>query len=256
MRKPLLMAATMAATASMLVATSTMAWAATPKAAVLTYTKVKGTNITNGQVLSAALAPKKSLTAGFAVSFFGTAVDITLTCSQATFSTTVAKNPAAGTTAKPATAAGTKTSLTVPTADCKATTNLSGVDITVNSVKFTFASTIDTTFSDAKGLPVSVAPTTTTADPVEITLAVNAPVIGAVTCNWSATKLAGSESNTGPLLTLNAQAVTTAAPGQSDGPCSPAFDGPITMNLSSAAFGPFNDASATVSKAHPHVYVN
>lgn len=242
MRKPLLLAATAAAMATMLMAGPTMASAATAAAAkvtVLTYGKVKGTNVSAKAVLSAGLKPKTDFTLTF-----GDSVTIAVTCTQATLKTEVTKDPA-----RPGSAVTAATSLTVPTADCTGwNSQVPGVALTVTSLTFKMPG-VQTTFSDAKGLPVKLAqPVKSTSNPaIEISLSLSAPApIGAFSCSWAAAKLSGHYSDTGPLLALSSQVISSSLPQSSPDSCPP-------VSLSQVQSGPVNDASV---KGSPHLYVN
>jgi len=240
MRKPLLLAATAVATAVMLTAGSTVAWAATPparKLGVLTYKKVKGAKVPTGAFLSAGLKPKTDFTLTF-----GNSVTIAVTCTQATFKTKVTKNPAS-----PGSAVTTATSLSVPAADCTGwNSQVPGVALTVTSLTFKLPAG-QAAFSDAKGLPVIVAAPAKSNPAIEISLSVTAASpIGAFSCSWAAAKLSATYSNTGPLLTIGSQAISSPLPQQSPDWCPP-------VTVSQIQFGPVNDTSVHGS---PHVYVN
>jgi hypothetical protein len=258
MRKLLLLAATAATTATMLAAVTTTAWAATPKLDVLTYTKVKGTDMAAKSALSASLKPGTSLTFGFAALSSGLAIS----CTKATFSVKVASNPA-----RPGTAVTSSPALAVPTANCavKASDNgqpVTGVEFAVTKVAFTFPAT-QITFGDAKNLPVTLGlPAKSTAKyAVELSLAFTADVPGvtdgSVACNYASAKLSGSYSDTGPVITFPAQNIGPLTAAGSKTNCSTTLPGvsiPSAVTTSFAAtFGPVNDTSV---KGSPHAFVN
>jgi hypothetical protein len=252
MRKPLLVATTMAATASMLVATSTMALAATPKVAVLTYTKTGGTAVPNKNVISGNLAPatKTAKASTVTLSFAVAGISISVNCTKATFSSKLTADPA-----KPSTAVTTPTSLAA-VSGCTATASQPGLVTGVQSLTFTFPSAAETTFSDAKNLPVTVTlPAKSTAKyAVQVSLSVTT-VIGPVTCIYSTTKLSGNYSDTGPELTFSKQSISTPVTG-SNSLCPAATSTTPAMTFS-AAFGPVNTVVTVNKKATTeHVYVN
>ncbi len=225
-----LLATTAAAAALVIVAPVAAAWAATTPH-VLTTRKTGGTNVAVNAVLKAGLETGKPFTLAFSYPSFSVTIEIT--CTKSTFTTKVTADPA-----RPGTASLSLTSLTVPAADCTADlTGISGVTISVQSVKFGVPH--KTTISDAVGDPVTVTSP-------KVTLAVTAPVVGAVTCIFSAAKMTGAASNTGSVIAFTNQPIDTVASG-SDGTCNGA-----TASIS-ASYGPLADTSAT---GNPHVFVN
>jgi hypothetical protein len=219
MRKSLLLTATAAATAMLVLAPAAGALAA-PVHDVLTTGKVGGANVKVKDVLQAGLKAKTVLVFS---SVSGTA--ISLKCAKSTITSKVTANPA-----RPGTAVQSLTGETVT--GCKASTTL------VRSVTVTVTKLPNrTTIGDARGNPVTVFGPSAT-------LKIVTTVVGTLTCKYTATKISGKASNTGSLISFSKQVFTRAA--GSNGFC-PA-KGALT-----ATYGPVLDLSV---RGHPHVFVN
>ena len=220
MRKSLLLAATLAASATLVLAPAGAALAATPHD-VLTTVRVGGPNVKVKDVLQASLKARTVLT----FSQVGVARPITLTCARSTITSKVTLNPA-----KPGTAVQSLTGETVTA--CKANTTL------VRSVTVTVTKLPNkVTTSDARGFPVTVFGPSAT-------LKIVTTIAGTLICNFSARTIKGSASNTGSLISFVKQVFIKAA--GSNGLC-PA-KGALTVT-----YGPVVDLSVA---GHPHVFVN
>jgi hypothetical protein len=178
MRKPLLLAATAAATAMVALAPTAGALAAAPVHDVLTTVK---------DVLQSGLKVKTVLV--FA-SVSGTA--ISLTCKASTITSKVTANPK-----RPGTALESVTGETVT--GCKANTTLVK-SVTVTATKLPYKVTV----SDAKGFPVTVFGPSAK-------LKIVTTVIGTITCNYSAKTIKGNASNTGSVISFKKQVFNKAA---------------------------------------------
>jgi hypothetical protein len=219
MRKPLLLAATAAATAMLVLAPAAAALAA-PAHDVLTTGKVGGPNVKVKAVLQASLKARTVLVFS---SVTGTA--ITLKCTKSTITSKVTVNPA-----RPGTAVQSLTGETVT--GCKANTTLvKSVTVTVTKLPN------KVTTSDAKGNPVTVFGPSAT-------LKIVTTVIGTITCHYSAKTIKGNASNTGSLISFSKQVFNRAAGSNTNCP---------TKGALTATYGPVVDLSVA---GHPHVFVN
>jgi hypothetical protein len=250
----------------MLVAATTTAWAATsPKTDVLTYTKVKGTDVALKSALSAKLAPGKS---AFSLSFSAEGVAVTITCTSATLSSTVTTNSTAAISpARPSTAVTSLPATSEPTGCTAAATDngkpVSNVSIDLTQVKFTFPAT-EMTFSDAAKLPVTVAVAPGAKAKYAVELSLSAKVTydrifsGTVACGFESAKITGAYTNTGPEITFKNQTIGPNPPSGSTDNCTTSANifgvkVPRISAIYNATFGPVNDTSV---KGSPHVYVN
>jgi len=216
MRKPLLLAATAAATAMLVLGPTASALAATHD--VLTTGKVGGPNVAVHAVLQAGLKARTTLT------FSQVGGTIGIKCTKSTFTSKVTANPA-----RPGTAVMSLTAQTVT--GCKATTTLVKT-VTVTVTKLPKRVTI----GDAKGDPVALFG-------ASATLKLVTTIVGTLTCSYSVKKLGGHASNIGSLITFSKQVFTKTA-GSSLCPAKGAL---------SATYGPVVDMTV---KGHPHVFVN
>ncbi len=218
MRKSLLLAATAAASAMLVLAPTASAFAATHD--VLTTVKVGGPNVKVKDVLRTGLKAKTVLV--FA-SVSGT--PISLKCTASTITGKVTANPAA-----PGTAVESLTGETVT--GCKANTTLVK-SVTVTATKLPYKATI----RGVKGFPVTVIGPSAT-------LKIVTTVIGTITCKYAAVKISGKASNAGSLISFSKQVFNRQA--GSNGNCP-------TKGALTVTYGPVVDLSV---KGHPHVFVN
>lgn len=221
MRKYLYLA--MAAVSVSVLAAPVVASAApTAKPHVLTVGKPAGHAVKVGAKLSASLV--KGTKAVFAMN------GQTLTCSSASFTAVVVKNPT-----KPGKALESLTAQTI--AKCK--TSLQGVKI-----KKTFASNLpyNTSVSDAKGDPVAVTGRSAK-KPIKLT-AVAALGTTTISCPYTAKIVKGAASNKGNTITVTKQKFTVVKGSNALCPPAAAF---------TAKFGPVKDVSV---KGSPAVFVN
>jgi hypothetical protein len=219
MRKPLLLAATAAATATLVLGPAAGALAA-PVHDVLTVAKVGGPNVKVNAVLQAGLKAKTVLV--FAAV---TGTPISLKCTTSTITSKVTANPA-----KPGTAVQSLTKETV--AGCKANTTLvKSVTVTVTKLPN------KVTVSDATGFPVTVFGPSAS-------LKIVTTIIGTITCKYSAKTIKGHASNTGSLISFSKQVFNRATGSNANCP---------TKGALTATYGPVVDLSVV---GHPHVFVN
>lgn len=221
MRKYLYLAMAVAS-ASVLAAPVVASAAPTAKPHVLTVGKAGGAAVKVGAKITASLV--KGTKAVFAQK------GQTLTCSSASFTAVVVKNPV-----KPGKALESLTAQTV----AKCVTTLSGVKI-----KKTFASNLpyNTSVSDAKGDPVAVTPRSAK-KPIELT-AVASLGSATITCPYTAKVVNGAASNKGNTITITKQKFTVVKGSNALCPTSAAF---------TAKFGPVKDISV---KGNQTVFVN
>jgi hypothetical protein len=226
MRKLVPVAAAIATSVSVVALPAALAYAAAP-VHVLTINKVGGPAVKVGAVVKSGLA--KGASAVFSLPTpLGTAK---LTCKSAAFSAKVKTNPA-----KPG--AATESITAASTAKCTLT-GISGVAFkSIKSLNLPYKVTV----SDATGLPVKISGQSTT-KPVEFTVVVAAGTTN-VKCNYKATSISGTASNTGNKITFSKQKFVLAAGSNS------LCKGPVHF---SATFGPVKDSSVTNS---PAVFVN
>jgi hypothetical protein len=89
-----------------------------------------------------------------------------------------------------------------------------------------------------------------------VTFSVFSPDVGAgktaITCAYSTTKLVGTASNTGALITFSNQNINTLQKKASSAFC-PAVTGTAAALTFSAIYGPVADTSV---KGSPHLFVN
>jgi hypothetical protein len=186
---------------------------------VLTITKAGGTSVAVGAKLSASL--KSGTDAVFSEGTEGS-----VSCAKSTVAESVTTNPAAPGTAKLKITGQSFSS-------CTAT--ISGVTVTVNSVK-AYKLPYKTTVSDATGLPVTV-----TKPGAVITVTALGETI---TCTYQATSISGTASNTDNEVAFTDQAFTLVTGTSSLCPSS----GDLTV-----AYAPVRDKSVT---GDPKVFVN
>jgi len=224
MRKSLFLAATLAASA-MLVLAPAGAALAVGKTDVLTTVKVGGPNVKANNVLQTGLKARTVLT----FSQVGVAHPISLKCTKSTITSKVAANPP-----KPSTAVELVTGETVT--GCKANTTLVQ-SVTVTATHLPYKVTV----SDAKGFPVTVF------GPTAVLKIVPAPStkIKPFSCTYFAKTIKGNFSNSGSLTSFSKQVFTLVKKGS--GIFCPA-KGALT-----ATYGPVVDLSVV---HHPHVFVN
>jgi hypothetical protein len=213
----LILAAIGAAAAAVVV--MPMAASAATTTHVLTITKVGGTNVAVGAKLSASL---KSGTKAV----FSEGTEGSVSCAKSAVAEGVTANPA-----KPGSATLSITGQTF--SSCTAT--ISGVTVTVNSVK-AYKLPYKTTVSDAKGLPVTV-----TKPGAVITVSALGETI---TCTYQAATIKGAASNTGSAVSFKSQAFKLVTGTSSLCPAT----GDLTV-----AYAPVEDTSV---KGDPHVFVN
>ena len=218
MRKALLLAATAATTAMLVLAPTASAFAATHD--VLTTGKVGGPNVKVGAVLQARLK------VGTTVTFTQVGGTVSLKCTMSTVTTKVTVNPA-----RPGTAGLSLTAQTFGGCTIKVpgVPGVKVVSITDNKRPYR------TTISDAKGFPATVFGPNTT---LKLKLGT-----ATFSCTYKATKISGHASNTGSVISFSKQVLSKSA-GFSACPAKGAF---------SATYGPVVDISVT---GHPHVFVN
>lgn len=211
-----------AVSVSVLAAPVVASAAPTAKPHVLTVGKPAGHAVKVGAKLSASLV--KGTKAVFAMN------GQTLTCSSASFTAVVVKNPT-----KPGKALESLTAQTI--AKCK--TSLQGVKI-----KKTFASNLpyNVTVSDAKGDPVAVTGRSAK-KPIKLT-AVAALGTTTISCPYTAKVVNGAASNKGNTITVTKQKFTVVKGSNALCPKAAAF---------TAKFGPVKDTSV---KGSPAVFVN
>jgi hypothetical protein len=189
---------------------------------VLTYGKVGGTNVPVGSILTAGIAK------GAKVTFLeGAKSNMGIVCKSSTLTVKVVKNPA-----KPGTATESETKQTF--AKCSAQ-NLEGQEVLgVNSVTILKAP-YKATISDSKGDPTVV---------YNVKTLLNLKgTIGNIKCEYGASKVKGSASDSGQELKVTNQVFT-----KSSGPSTCPHSGDL-----SGAFGPVVDTSI---KSHPHIFLN
>jgi hypothetical protein len=224
MRKSLLLAATLAASATLVLAPAGAALAATPHD-VLTVVKVGGPNVKVKAVLQSSLKPRTVLT----FSQVGVAHPITLTCTKSTIMSKVTVNPA-----RPGTAVQSLFKETVT--GCKANTTLvQSVTVTVTKLPN------KVTVSDAKGFPVTVFGPSATLRIVPAPSTKIKPFI----CNFAARTIKGNASNTGSTISFSKQIFNRAA-GSNTLLCP--VKGALTVT-----YGPVIDLTVV---GHPRVFVN
>jgi hypothetical protein len=150
---------------------------------VLTYGSAGGTSVAVGDVLTSSLVP------GTYATLYTTTTGTTgIKCAASTFSATVTDNPAA-----PGTATESLTGQTF--SSC--TTNFTGT----TGVRSVTIGNLPRTTTVASGGVVTVA------GPVNATLSLNS-VLGTVTCNYTASSLTGTASNTDNSITFTNQGFT------------------------------------------------
>jgi hypothetical protein len=186
---------------------------------VLTINKVGGTNVAVGAKLSASLK-----TGTKAVFSEGTAGSVS--CAKSSVTQSVTTNPA-----KPGTATLSITGQTFSTC----TASISGITVTVKSVK-AYKLPYKTTVSDATGLPVVV-----TKPGAVIVVSADGETI---TCTYQAATIKGAASNTGSSVSFKNQAFKVVTGSNSLCPAT----GDLTV-----AYAPVVDTSVT---GDPHVFVN
>jgi hypothetical protein len=205
------------AAAAIVVMTPMAASAATTD--VLTTTKVGGANVAAGAKLSASL--KSGTKAVFSDGSAGS-----VTCAKSSVAETVTANPA-----KPGTATLSVTGISL--SSCTAT--ISGITVTVKSVK-DYKAPFKATVSDAKGFPVTVT------KPGFVVVA-SADGITA-TCTFQAASIKGSASNSNSSVNFTDQAFKVVTGSNSLCPSG----GDLTV-----AYAPVKDTSVS---GDPHVFVN
>ena len=216
MRKPLLLAATAAATAMLVLSSAAPALAATHD--VLTTGKVGGPNVAVHAVV------KAGLKAGTMAAFVKPGTTIGVRCKMSAVTGNVTANPP-----RPGTAV---VSVTVDTfAGC--TPSIPGVTrvLSLTSRDLPYRTTV----SDAKGFPVTVVKTSSMIRLMTVG--------GPITCIYSAAKISGHASNTGQTVSFSNQVLTRSG---GSGLC-------LARVEFSATYGPVTDNSET---GHPHVFVN
>jgi hypothetical protein len=223
MRKSLLLAATLAASAMLVLAPAGSALAA-GKTDVLTTVKVGGPNVKARDVLQSSLKARTVLT----FSQVGVAHPISLTCTKSTITSKVTANPP-----KPGTAVELITGETVT--GCKANTALV-VSVTVTVTRLPNK----VTTSDAKGFPVTVFGPSATLKIVPAPSTKLKPF----NCFFAAKTIKGNASNTGSLISFKKQLFTLQKGSGIFCPKS----GALTVT-----YGPVVDLSVV---HHPHVFVN
>ena len=221
MRKYLCLAVA-AASVSVLAAPVVASAAPTAKPHVLAVGKAGGAAVKVGAKLTASLV--KGTKATFAMS------GMTLTCTKASFTAVVTKNPS-----KPGKALESQTAQSI--SGCK--TSVAGIKI-----KKSFASNLpyNTSVSDAKGDPVAVTGRSAK-KPIELT-AVAEFAGHTFSCPYTAKVVKGAASNKGNTITVVKQKFTVVK--GSNGLCPPAA-------AFSATFGPVKDVSV---KGNQTVFVN
>ena len=223
MRKSLLLAATLAASAMLVLAPAGAALAA-PRSDVLTTVKVGGPNVKARDVLQAGLKARTVLR----FTQVGVAHPISLTCARSTFTSKVTANPP-----HPGTAVMLLTGQTVTA--CRANTTLvRSVTVTVTKLPR------KVTISDARGFPVTVF------GPTAVLRIVPAPStkIKPFSCIYSARTIKGNASNIGSLISFKKQVFTVQ---KGSGILCPK-QGALTVT-----YGPVVDLSVV---HHPRVFVN
>jgi hypothetical protein len=216
MRKSLLVAATAAATAMLVM--SPMAAAAAAPHDVLTTGKVGGANVAVHAVL------KAGLKAGTTATFVKPGTTRGVRCKTSAVTAKVTANPP-----RPGTAV---VSVTVDTfAECAP--SIAGVSrvLSLTSRDLPYRTTV----SDARGFPVTVFKPSTM-----IRLMT---VAGPITCMYSAAKISGHASNTGQTVSFSNQVLAKSG---GSGLC-------LARVAFSATYGPVIDNSMM---GHPHVFVN
>jgi hypothetical protein len=162
--------------------------AAAPAASVhvLTLGKPGGPNVKLGTVLLTHAVK------GGAVVF--TAGSVTVTCTSASITSTVVKNPVA-----PGTAVESVTAVSVG----KCTASVAGVTVkSMKALNLPYGSSL----SSAKGFPIVVTGQST-AKPIEVTSVLAGPT-GTVTCTYQAAAIDGNFSNAGNFVTIKDQPLT------------------------------------------------
>jgi hypothetical protein len=222
MRKVLPITVAAAAIALALLPMTLASAAPAARHAVLTTGKVGGTNVKVGATLVSGLA--KGTKATF---FEGAKSKSGIVCKSSTLTVKVVKNPF-----RPGTAIESETKQTF--SKCS-TQNLTGQEVTgVNSVTVT-KTPYKATISDSRGNPTAV---------YKVSTLLNLKTdLGGIKCAYSDSKVSGSASDSGQVLTVKNQ-VFKKVSGPT--PC------PHSGDLS-ASFGPVIDTSV---KGHPHVFLN
>jgi hypothetical protein len=206
-------------TAAAAVVMMPMAASAATTTHVLTITKVGGTNVAVGAKLSASI---KSGTKAV----FSEGTEGSVSCTKSSVAETVTANPV-----KPGSATLSITGQTF--SSC--TASISGVTVTVKSVK-AYKPPFKTTVSDAKGLPVVV----TKPGAVIVVSALGETI----TCTYQATSIKGVGSNSNSSVSFTDQAFSLVTGSNSLCPST----GDLTV-----AYAPVKDTSVT---GDPHVFVN
>jgi hypothetical protein len=206
-------------TAAAAVVMMPMAASAATTAHVLTITKVGGTNVAVGAKLSGSI---KSGTKAV----FSEGTEGSVSCTKSSVAETVTANPV-----KPGTATLSITGQTF--SSC--TASISGVTVTVKSVK-DYKAPYKATVSDATGLPVVV----TKPGAVIVVSALGETI----TCTYQAATIKGAASNTGSSVSFKDQEFKVLSGSNSLCPAT----GDLTV-----AYAPVEDTSVT---GDPHVFVN
>ena len=192
---------------------------------VLTIKKVHGTAVKPGAVLKASLAKGTSAVFKLTGSF-----NLTIKCSASTFTAKVLKNP---------TAKGKATESITAESIGKCKINFMGA--TVKSTK-ALNLPYNSTVSDGKGLPVTVAGRSKT-KPLELS-SVASLGSTSITCIYKAASIVGAASNKGNTITITKQKLKPATGSNNLCPANATF---------SATYGPVQDTSV---KGNPAVFVN
>lgn len=222
-----LYAVTLSGAALALAIPAAQAHTATPRTAthVLTISKLRGTAVKKGAVLKANLARGTTVT----VSLSGNKA----TCKKASFALKVVTNPVAK----------GKATLSV-TSEKISRCKISFAGATVKSItakNLPYGATV----SDAKGDPVTISGTSTSA-PIQFAATITLGP-STFTCKFDAATSTGHASNTHHVVTFKNQKFTSDS--SNTGPCT-ALTGPA---LFTASFGPIRDTSVSNS---PIVFVN
>jgi len=193
---------------------------------VLTIKKVHGPAVKPGAVLKASLV--KGTKAVFVLTG---GLSLTIKCSSASFTAKVVKNPLA-----PGKATESVTAETIG----KCVTTLPGITVKSNkALNLPYNSSV----SDKKGLPVSVAGTSKT-KPIELTATALAGTM-TIKCTYKAASVAGAASNKGNTITFTKQKLALVVKG-SNAAC------PTNLSFT-AKYGPVQDTSV---HGNPAVFVN
>jgi hypothetical protein len=224
MRKFVPVVAAIAASAAVAALPAALAYAAAP-VHVLTIKKVGGPAVKVGAVLKSGLKPKTK-----EVFSLGTG-SAKLSCKVSSFSSTVKTNPV-----KPG--AATESLTAISSSKC----TFSGITgVTFKSIK-ALDLPYKVSVSDATGFPTTVSGTSKT-KPIKFTVKV-AVGTNTITCNYKASSLKGTASNTGNTIAFSKQKFSKAS-GSNMLCIAPAF---LT-----ATYGPVKDTSVMLS---PKVFVN